>query len=253
MKFKKLNAIFSIIILLICSELVAQSKEFTDIVILKNGNILNGVKTTVTKDSLVVNTNDGQTTVYKKKEVAEVKRNAYKKDTEIETKSNSVSTADESTLIPTAKKLVGYIRFKKNDQALALIDTKTFSKNLLLNHWDKIDPKDQLEFEEAMKEYIKNKSFPMALQYFDKIDINYEKAKVKGKEAELPASILYKGSEKITFSWIFTETNGKFLVSDFLLAEGKLASEVNRVKQMEPTYEKKGMKELIVLIKKASK
>jgi hypothetical protein len=43
------------------------------------------------------------------------------------------------------------------------------------------------------------------------------------------------------------------LVSDFLLAEGKLASEVNRVKQIEPTYEKKGMKELIALIKKASK
>ena len=149
---------------------------------------------------------------------------------------SSVLLADESTILPTAKKLVGFIRFKKNDQAIALIDTKTFSKNLLLNHWDKIDPKDQLEFEEAMKEYIKHKSFPIALQYFDKIDINYEKAKVKGKEAELPASI-----------------NGKFLVSDFLLAEGKLASEVNRVKQIEPTYEKKGMKELIALIKKASK
>lgn len=167
--------------------------------------------------------------------------------------STSFLFADESTILPTAKKLVGYIRFKKNDQALALIDTKTFSKNLLLTHWDKIDPKEQLEFEEAMKEYIKNKSFPIALQYFDKIDINYEKVKIKGKEAELPASILYKGSEKITFSWIFTEKDGKFLVSDFLLAEGKLASEVNRVKQIEPTYEKKGMKELIALIKKASK
>jgi ABC-type transporter MlaC component len=74
--------------------------------------------------------------------------------------SSSVLFADESTILPTAKKLVGFIRFKKNDQAIALIDTKTFSKNLLLNHWDKIDPKDQLEFEEAMKEYIKHKSFP---------------------------------------------------------------------------------------------
>jgi ABC-type transporter MlaC component len=164
-----------------------------------------------------------------------------------------VLTAHESAILPAAKKLVGYIRFKKYDLALSLIDTKTFSKNLLLNHWDKIDPKDQLEFEEAMKEYIKNKSFPIALQYFHKIDINYEKARVKGNEVELPASILYKGSEKITFSWIFTEKNGKYLVSDFLLAEGKLASEVNRVKQIEPTYDRKGMKELIALIKKASK
>lgn len=166
---------------------------------------------------------------------------------------SSTLFANETAILSTAKKLVGYIRFKKNDQALALIDTKTFSKNLLLNHWDQIDPKDQKEFEEAMKDYIKAKSFPIALQYFDKIDINYEKVKMKGKEAELPASILYKGSEKITFSWIFTEKDGSYLVSDFLLAEGKLASEVNRVKQIEPTYEKKGMKELIALIKKASK
>ena len=161
--------------------------------------------------------------------------------------------ANEAAILSTAKKLVGYIRFKKNDQAIALIDTKTFSKNLLLNHWEKIDPKDQADFEEAMKGYIKAKSFPIALQYFDKIDINYEKVKMKGSEAELPASILYKGSEKITFSWVFTEKNGTYLVSDFLLAEGKLASEVNRVKQIEPTYEKKGMKELIALIKQASK
>ncbi len=165
----------------------------------------------------------------------------------------SVLFADESTILPTVKKLVGFIRFKKNDQAVALIDTKTFSKNLLGSHWDKINPKEQLEFEGAMKDYIKNKSFPNALQYFDRIDISYEKAKVKGKEAELPASILYKGSEKITFSWIFTEKDGKFLVSDFLDSDGKLATTLYGETQIQPTYEKKGMKELIALIKKASK
>ena len=165
----------------------------------------------------------------------------------------STLLANEATLIPTVKKLVGYIRFKKNDQAIALIDTKTFSKNLLGNHWDKIENKEQIEFEEAMKDYIKNRSFPNALQYFDKIDINYEKAKVKGSEAELPASILYKGSEKITFSWIFTEKDGKFLVSDFLDSEGRLATTLYGEKQIRPTYEKKGMKERIALIKKASK
>ncbi|MBK8398652.1 MAG: ABC transporter substrate-binding protein [Leptospiraceae bacterium] len=161
--------------------------------------------------------------------------------------------ANENTLIPTAKKLVGYIRFKKNDQAVALIDTRTFSKNLLGQHWEKIDPKDQIEFEETMKDYIKKRSFPNALQYFNKIDISYEKPKVKGGEAELPASILYQGSEKITFSWIFTEKDGKFLISDFLDPEGRLATTLYGETQIRPTYEKKGIKELIALIKKASK
>ncbi len=154
------------------------------------------------------------------------------------------------------KKLVGLIRFKKSDQAIAMIDTKTFSQSLLKSHWDNIDKEDQIEFEEAMKNFIKKKSFPIALEYFDKIDINYGKPKMNGKLGEQPASILYKGSDKISFSWILNQVNGKYLISDFS-TEGKSASETNRIKQFEPIFQKvnddkKAIKEIIARVKKAS-
>ncbi len=158
-----------------------------------------------------------------------------------------------SAALPTVKKLVGFIRFKKNEQALALIDTKTFSKNLLKSNWEKLSAEEQNDFEDAMKNYIKNKSFPQALQYFDKIDINYGTPKAKASSTELPGSILYKGSDKITFSWVFAESDGKLKVTDFIDARGKLATEHFGSTKIIPAYEKKGIKELIDLIKKESK
>lgn len=154
--------------------------------------------------------------------------------------------------LQTVKKLVGFIRFKKNDQALSLIDTKTFSKNLLKTNWEKLSADEQNQFEDAMKNYIKNKSFPQALQYFDKIDINYGTPKSKQNLIELPGSILYKGSDKITFSWLFQEVDGKLKVTDFIDARGKLATEHFGTTKIIPAYEKKGIKELIELIKKES-
>ena len=64
----------TICIALAYTGLSAQSKGFTDTVILKNGTVLSGVKATVTKDSLVVTNPEGETSVFTKKEVSEVKK-----------------------------------------------------------------------------------------------------------------------------------------------------------------------------------
>lgn len=64
----------AICIVLAYTGLSAQSKGFTDTVILKNGTVLSGVKATVTKDSLVVTNPEGETSVFTKKEVSEVKK-----------------------------------------------------------------------------------------------------------------------------------------------------------------------------------
>ncbi len=48
--------------------------EFNDIVVLKNGDILDGVKTVVTAKELVVTDSQGNTTVYPKKDVLSVKK-----------------------------------------------------------------------------------------------------------------------------------------------------------------------------------
>jgi len=58
-------------------ELLAQS-GFGDKVTLKNGKVLENVRTIVTTDSLVVTGTDGITTVYNKREVAEVKKSDKK-------------------------------------------------------------------------------------------------------------------------------------------------------------------------------
>jgi len=49
-------------------------KGFNDTVILKNGTVLNGVEAAVTKESLVVTSPEGESHVYSKKEVQEVKK-----------------------------------------------------------------------------------------------------------------------------------------------------------------------------------
>lgn len=74
-----IHRVLKITITIICialayTELSAQSKGFNDTVILKNGTVLTGVKAVVTKDSLVVTTSEGETSVFTKKEVSEVKK-----------------------------------------------------------------------------------------------------------------------------------------------------------------------------------
>lgn len=153
---------------------------------------------------------------------------------------------------PTVKKMIGYIRYKKNINAIALIDTETFATNLLKGDYESLSSEEKKEFQDAVKVYIENKSFPIALRYFDKVDINYEKPILKGSIYEIPSSVLYNGSQQIKFSWILTEKNNSFLVSDFL-TDGKLISDVNREKQILPLLKKEGFAKMLEKLKEASK
>ncbi len=162
------------------------------------------------------------------------------------------SVSPEQSALSSVKKMIGFIRYKKNAKAIEFVDTKQFAKNLLKGNFESLNSKDKEDFEEAIKEYIVSKSFPIALKYFDKVDINYEKPVIKGSEAVIGSSVLYQGSEKVTFSWVLTDNNGKFLISDFI-TENKRVSEVNRTKQIEPMYKKKGIREVISTLKKISK
>ncbi|MBW0434029.1 toluene tolerance protein [Leptospira yasudae] len=157
----------------------------------------------------------------------------------------------EEQITSTVKKLIGFIRYKKNDKAIAIINVKQFT-NQLLKSSGKIADADRKEFEDAIQEFIIHRSFPIAHKYFDKIDINYEKPVIKGDNATLASSIIWNGSERITFSWILMKIDGTWFVTDFL-SEGKYASETNRVKSVEPSLKKNGMKQTIALIKKEAK
>ncbi|XDD51455.1 ABC transporter substrate-binding protein [Leptospira sp. WS92.C1] len=157
----------------------------------------------------------------------------------------------EEQIGSTVKKLIGFIRYKKNDKAISIIHVKQFSSQLLKSS-GKIADTDRKEFEEAISEFIIHRSFPIAHKYFDKIDINYEKPVIKGDNATLASSIIWNGSERITFSWILNKIDGTWYVTDFL-SEGKYASETNRVKSIEPSIKKNGIKQTIALIKREAK
>lgn len=158
-------------------------------------------------------------------------------------------SAEEQTL-SAVKKLIGFIRYKKNDKALALVHVGKFSEKLIGDH--KVSATERKEFEDSISEYIVNKAFPIALKYFDKIDITYDKPSVNGKQARIGSSILYKGSDQIKFAWILSESEGAWYISDFE-TEGKLATEINRTKNIEPSIKKNGIKGTIALIQKAAK
>jgi ABC-type transporter MlaC component len=166
--------------------------------------------------------------------------------------SSLLAQAGSKDPVETVKKMVGAIRYKKNQKALTFIDTEIFSKNLLKGEYESLKPEEKKDFENAVKEFISHKSFATAHHYFHKIDMNYEKPIITGKEARVPSSILHNGSEKIQFSWILFEKDGKYLVTDFF-SEGKLASETTRTEQVIPLLKKEGIAKVIEAIKKAAK
>nr|WP_232224659.1 ABC transporter substrate-binding protein [Leptospira fainei] len=161
----------------------------------------------------------------------------------------TIASPEESSL-STVKKLVGFIRYKKNDKALALINVGRFSE--LLIGTAKFSSTERKEFEDAIAEYIVNKAFPIAVKYFDKIDITYEKPILKDKRIRIGSSILYKGSDQVSFAWILSEIDGNWYITDFE-TEGKLATDINRTKNIEPSLKKNGVKGTIALVQKAAK
>lgn len=116
----------------------------------------------------------------------------------------------------------------------------------------KFSSAERKEFEDAIAEYIVNKAFPIAVKYFDKIDITYEKPILKDKRIRIGSSILYKGSDQVSFAWILSEIDGNWYITDFE-TEGKLATDINRTKNIEPSLKKNGVKGTIALVQKAAK
>lgn len=147
--------------------------------------------------------------------------------------------------------MIGFIRYNKSEKALAFIDVEKFSEKLLQSEYSKLNDSQKKEFQAAVSKYIVNKSFPVAQKYFDKVDLTFEKETKKGKETTVPASLLYKGSQKIKFAWIMEEKSGKFLVTDFLM-DGKRISDVNREQQLLPLLKKEGFESMVKKLNKAS-
>lgn len=139
------------------------------------------------------------------------------------------------------KKLIGFIRYEKSDQAMALIGIDAMSRYLLGATYAQAKPEDLQKFKSLLGEYVRLKAFPLALKYFKDVDLSYDQPVVKGKESRIKSSLMYGGSEQIVFTWVLTEENGAYVVTDFLDTKGVSSMQTNRDKQIQPLLQKKGL------------
>jgi ABC-type transporter MlaC component len=165
--------------------------------------------------------------------------------------SAEVPPKEQKQMVSTVKKMIGFIRYEKNDKALSLIQTSLFSQNIMGKAYDTMNAEEKTDLEKAVQNYLVKKSFPKGLEYFKKLDLSYEKPIEKKGYYELPSSILYKGSERVKFSWVLVKTDDGFRLSDFL-SEGRLTSETIRTKQIEPLLKKSDVKTVISKINQAA-
>lgn len=139
------------------------------------------------------------------------------------------------------KKFIGFIRYEKSDQAMAFVGIDAMSRYLLGAAHAQTKPEDLQKFKSLLGDYIRLKAFPLALKYFKDVDLSYDQPVVQGKEARIKSSLMYGGSEQIVFTWVLTEENGSFVVTDFLDAKGVSSMQTNRDKQIQPLLQKKGI------------
>ncbi|MCB1172543.1 MAG: ABC transporter substrate-binding protein [Leptospiraceae bacterium] len=153
--------------------------------------------------------------------------------------------ADGSAALATVKKLVGFIRYEKNDLALRQIGLQPVSQFLMGSHYEKATVAQRIKFQSLLGEYVELRAFPLALQYFKDIDPSYDAPVQKGQQMHVRSSLLYAGSEQIVFTWVLSEHEGQWVITDFLDQRGVSSMSTNRDKQIQPVLKAKGVVGLI--------
>ena len=153
--------------------------------------------------------------------------------------------------ISTIKKMIGYIRYKKNEKALESLGMDQISAYLLDKYYAKTKPADKQKFKALVAEYISLRAFPLAYKYFKDIDLSFDKPQAQEDgRIHVKSSLLYAGSERLTFTWILADVEGSLLMVDFLNEKNVSSMKNSRDKQIIPVYEKRGMKGLLGLLEK---
>lgn len=148
---------------------------------------------------------------------------------------------NEQGQIQTIKKMTGFIRYGRDDRAVASIGAEQISRYLLGSHYDHITPEQQTKFQENLKEIIKLRGFPLAMKYFKDIDISYDQPVENGDQSKVRSSILYAGSERIVFTWVLTKVGDTYLITDFLNERGESSMQKSRDQQILPLFQQRGI------------
>lgn len=149
--------------------------------------------------------------------------------------------ADDHPAVAAVRRLVGFIRYERDDRALQLVNMQALAQQLLGAEYSRTPPEKRARFEELLSEYIRLNAFPQARGYFKDIDISYGAPAITGGRVRIPSSIAYLGSERARFSWVLEQTAGRYQVVDFLNAQGVSSMQSSRDRQIQPLLRQGGI------------
>ncbi len=162
----------------------------------------------------------------------------------------------EAKVLAPIKKLIGSVRYSEKaktpderkaleDRALDLVGTEQMADFLLGDFAAKATPEQKAKFAGQIREYTRYKAFPLVLKYFKDIDLTYEPPVIKGDTATVQSSVVYAGSERVSFSWVLTRAGDSYVITDFLNEKGVSTMAMNKAQQVQPTLKTKGIAGLL--------
>lgn len=143
------------------------------------------------------------------------------------------------------KRLVGQIRYNRDDRALESIGLEPISRYLLGASYAGASAEERARFQALLGDYIRLNAFPTARSYFKDIDINYEAPVESGDTARIRSSIVYAGADRASFTWVLTRVNGRYVITDFLDSRGQSSMASSRDRQIQPLLRSGGMSALL--------
>ncbi len=143
--------------------------------------------------------------------------------------------------VSAVRRLVGFIRYERDDRALQLIATDDLARQLLGPDYERATPAQRTQFVSLLGDYIRLNAFPTARRYFADIDISYGAPVIQGAKVRIPSSIVYAGSERLQFSWVLEQKNGQYQVVDFLNGQGVSSMQSSRDRQVRPLLRQGGI------------
>lgn len=152
--------------------------------------------------------------------------------------------AESKKVHASIKKMLNFALRQKPDEAMKQVGVEQMSKFLLGNKADKATPEQRQKFKELVRKNIELRAFPVVEEHFKSVDIPLEKAVFKGSEARVKSSLLWGGSEQVSFTWILSKDGDKYVITDFINSKGQSSMEQNQ-KNVQKVIETEGMDKLL--------
>lgn len=169
--------------------------------------------------------------------------------------------AEQKVLAP-IKRLIGNVRYSDKaktladrialeDRALESIGSSQMAEFLMGDYAKTATPAQKEKFAKQIREYTRYKAFPLIHKYFKDIDLTYEPPVITGDQARVQSSVVYSGSERLTFSWVLTKVGDTYVITDFLNDKNTSSMQSNKVGQVQPTLREKGVPGLLSVMDNA--